>query len=243
MFKKNLLVSLCCGALLLGTTTILAATEQDNNMLPCHKTNLSKVVLHLSAEEWAVTNSANVTVEIDATLNNLGLGQMREEVMGKLKKIADTDWHITQFDRTQTESGLEAVQIAAEARLPENAMTNIRTQAKDLSKPGLNFKIANIDFTPSLAELEKTRMGLRAKIYDQVQNELTNLNKVYAEQKYFVYQINFDFVSPMPAMANVMMARVDGARNKAVGDASLSVSNKVIMNASVELASKIKSND
>ena len=160
--------------------------------------------------------------------------------MSNLKKIvSDVDWHITSFNRSKTQSGLETLRVIAEARVPEKQLSGLRAKAKDASRPGSTYRIANIQFTPSPADIQQTRAALRQEIYQQVKGELARLNAVYPKQKFQVNTINFtSFAMPAP---RPMMKRTDMMMAAEAAPAPrMSVSAKVVQNATVIFAAPFK---
>lgn len=199
----------------------------------------NSVVLQLQNEQWVTTNTAEVVIGIDATLDKLGLLQARDSVLKNLNLLAKTDWHLTEFDQIQNESGLEQLHIVATARVGEALLSGLRDQAKAMSKPGLAFHVLAINFTPSLAEIEAAKANLRSDLYSAAQDELTRLNKVYHDQKYIIHSINFtEGQPPLPTMMamNSLVAVGDGGGKTKSAAAVLAVSTKIQMNATIELA-------
>jgi len=201
-----------------------------------YKPVLNEVLYQTSAEQWVKTATAEVTVEINASLTASQLAELRASILEKLNKLAKSDWHITQFNSTANQSGLEQLQIFAQTRLAESALGNLRDAAKSISKPGETFTLASINFVPTLAENEAVRTQLRHLIYQRIQAELTQLNKTYPSQQYAVHRIEFTENSlPQPARGPQMMAM---AMNKtAVAEAApLTVANKIVLTARADLA-------
>lgn len=202
---------------------------------------MNKVSVHLQAEEWATTTSALVTVNVNAVMQQSDLGQSQKTVMSKLRMISDqATWHITSFSRHKDSSGLERVDIQAEARLPDTELPKLRDRAERVSKAGEKFRVINIQFKPALKDFERTRQNLREKLYSEAREELTRLNKVYGEQKFFLHNISFDGAAPpqpVPFQMKAMMRSADAGMREQV--APLTVGDKVIMNAVVTFASKI----
>lgn len=160
---------------------------------------LSQIAYQMTAERWATTKTAQVTVNLDAALSKLGLNNINDQVQKNLHDLAPSgDWHITQFNRTQDSSGLEMLHIEAQARLAGTELSGIRDKAKSISKPGETYTIANIDFSPSQAEMEQALASARTDIYQQVNQEITHLNQLYPKQQYFVYSISFNGANPNP---------------------------------------------
>jgi len=195
----------------------------------------STVTLQLQDEQWVTTNTAEVIVGIDATLDKLGLLQAREEVLKNLTQLAKTDWHLTEFSQMPNESGLEQLHISAQARIPEASLAGLRDQAKALSKPGLTFRILAINFVPSLTEIENAKALLRTAFYIAAQDEVARLNKAYPKQTYTIHSINFnDGPPPVPMNAYVALAG-DGMSKPKSAATVLAVSTKIQMTANVEL--------
>lgn len=197
---------------------------------------LNKVTLQLQADQWVTTNTALVYVSVNAAVNDQGMGAIQNDVMNKLKQLSDKgDWHMLSFNRSQDQSGLERVQISAQARLPQNELSGLRDKAKKISKPGETYTIDNVAFTPSDDELQKANADLRNNLYQQAKIEIDNLNKIYPDQKYYLYSIDFGAspIAPAPMVAGnqVMMAKFAGA------SAPVQVGNKVSLQATVVIAS------
>ena len=227
MLKK---ITLSMAAALLISSPVLA----ECNPPPI----LNEINFHLNAEEWVQTTSAKLVVNINAALNKRTLGQMRQQIMTNLNKIAAGKWHITTFDRSQDSSGLEKLFVVAEARVNESALTNVNAEAQTLSEPGIKYTIDNVDFTPSMADIERAKMNLRKTIYHDAQTEIATLNSTYPNQKYALHDIQFgeftNMSSGIRAMPMVMMAGGGSSNN----NANNAVSNLVKLTADVNIASK-----
>jgi len=220
-------ISLLAFMTLLMFSHVFADTEQTPQ--------LNTVTYRLTAEQWVSTTTAKVTVSVDATLSAEGMAAIQQQVMNNLANISPKgDWHITVFNRNQDQSGLESVYIEATARLPEDALATLRDAAKNISRSGETYRIANIEFTPSLAETEKVRTALRNEIYLQAKAEIATLNKTYSDQKYFLHSITFsDDALPILPPRPMMLAKVA----EQPSSSAMAVSNKLIVTAEVVVAS------
>jgi len=202
---------------------------------------INKVTLPLQAEQWVTTQTALVSVMVNAAVTDQGIERMQGDVLQQLKRFSDKgDWHIVSFDRQQDKSGLESIQILAQARLQQTDLGNLRDKAKSMSKPGLTFTINNVQFTPNEDEIRQANAALRSNIYQQAKTEIDTLNKIYPDQKYYLYQVNFFTPEiPMPMAPNAMYARGMAANVAAQAPAPqpLSVGNKVQLQATVIVAS------
>lgn len=200
---------------------------------------LNKVSLQLRSEQWVTTKTALVSVSANASVSDQGIVNVQSDVMQKLNQLSNKgEWHIVSFDRQLDKSGLESIQIMAQARLPQTELGNLRDKAKAISKPGETFTITNVQFIPSEDEIRQSNIALRNNIYQQAKAEMDALNNLYPEQKYYLFRM--DFMTPpvgeppMPMAQNtMMMAKMAYTQ----APPPLSVGNKVELQANVILAS------
>jgi len=196
---------------------------------------LNKVSLQLKADRWVTSQTAKVLVSVDAGLSDQGIEKLQAQVLGKLAQISSLgEWHVTSFTRTQDKSGLESVHIVAEARLPQSELANLRGKAKAITKPGETYTISDVQFTPSDEELMQANSALRGMIYQQARTEIEMLNKTYPEQKFYLYQIDFNAVNVMPMMETMRMNTMAAAAPMPAQP--LNVGNRQTMLANVVLA-------
>jgi hypothetical protein len=195
---------------------------------------LNRVSLRLTAEQWVSSKTALVTVSINAGVSDSALESIQTNVLKKLNELSNVgEWHITSFNRSLDQSGLEKVQMQAQARLPSQALPNLRNKAKALSKPGETFTLDDIQFTPSEEELREANMALRNNIYQQSKDELERLNKVYPEQKFYIHEINFLGNTPLRIPQNAMIAMKMGDNDM---NNSLAVGDKLVLSATIVAA-------
>lgn len=181
--------------LILFIIGVASISYADTNKPPA----LSRISYQLSTEQWAGTATAEVSMDLYALQDKLGTTDINQHMLQKLNKIAQADWHITEFNRNQDSSGVERVSISAKARVPSNLLATLRDKAQANSQPGETYKVTNIDFTPSVAEIEKAHVQARATLYGLIAQEINRLNQAYPAQHYFVYAINFNSGNPPPA--------------------------------------------
>jgi hypothetical protein len=235
-------------AIITGFTVFTSPAALAVMPMPYPGVSLNRVTLQLSAEQWATTTSARVIVSIDAAVKETQLNKLRTDILAKLDHLAPkAEWNITRFERTEATSGLAQIRVDAETRVPEASLGALNEKAKSLSKPGETYRVAAIDFSPSLPELEKIRGDLRNKILNDVKTELDRLNTAYPDQKYSLHDIQFNenFVSGPVALLAAPTAAMEktatgGAADTTAKTTSLAVSNKITINAVVTLASVIK---
>jgi hypothetical protein len=240
---KSKLILLLLVVSLLATVPVRAEEQKCSNHSMHKRIPLNKVVYHLSVEQWVVSDKANVTVSIDANLQQQAVDQLQTQVMSNLQKLSNAEWRITYYSRHQDQSDLERVNMQAEARVSQAALNDIRGKASTLSKPGIKYTIANIDYAPSTADIEHVRQELRQAVYTQTQAELDRMNKIYANGDFSIHHVDFFYGDVNPRQ--VMMKR--GASQEmmmtamaAPVPASMAVSQKEKLTAMVTFASKMR---
>ena len=218
---------------------ILCTMSAFAQAMPHKLPPVDKVIYQVSVEDWVTTVTAKVEVAIDVSLDTEGLAKARSGILSKLQHIAKGDWQITGLERSQDQSGLERLSARAEARLPELLLVNLNKTAKSVSKPGETYRVFNVDFTPSLAEIEVVRETLRKEVYEQVKQEVARLNELYPNQQYHAHEVNFVSARIVPLPRRKLTAmQSTAATPEAQAPIGLAVSNKVLMNAKVVLSSK-----
>ena len=200
---------------------------------------LNMVTLQLSAEQWVTTKTALVTVGVNASVSDNDIGKIQSQVKDKLNALsAKGEWHILSFNRNQDQSGLEKIQLTAQARLPESELSGMRDKAKAISKPGETFTVDNVEFIPSNEEVRAANTALRADIYQQAKDELAQLNKVYSDQKYYLHDVNFLGLAPIRAQrSQAMMLMQTKSMGNDMASAALAVGDKLKLSATVTLSS------
>jgi hypothetical protein len=152
----------------------------------------SVVSLKLHTQGWVQADSVKLTVGVELTEQADQTQAVSADIFNKLKHIAAGTWHIRDYHRGQSASGLATISAKAEIRLPAVAVTKATQVLKTISKPGESFKLLASDYSPSALLLEKERARLRAVIYQQAQDEINALNKQYSQQHYQLASINFN---------------------------------------------------
>lgn len=195
----------------------------------------------LEAEQWVSTSTANVVVAVDASINQNQVSTIQQSINAGLQSIAKADWQIIDMQRNQDSSGLENIHVQAQARIATAAVAGVRTQADNLSKPGIKYTIVDTQFTPTQADLDAAKAKLRQNIYQQIATELKTVNDTYGDERYQVYQVQLqDGNNPQPLADNMMMARanVNTVAMVAAPQAAPNpaVDQKLTMNADVRLA-------
>lgn len=226
--NKLILFTACC--------LISLPTWAEDSLEPL----MNSVKLQLQAEQWISTKTALVNIIINAAVTDKGIEKIQSEVMNKLNSLSTTnDWHVLSFDRQLDKSGLESIQIIAQARLPQSALANLRDKTKSMSKPGETYSLNSVQFTPSEEEIRLANVNLRNNIYQQTKDEIDTLNKAYPQQKFYLHQIDFQAPPmPMPMMQNEFAATaMRGSDNMTKSAPPLTIGNKAQLQANIVLTS------
>ncbi len=199
---------------------------------------LDRVLFQISSKQWVTTQTAQLTVSINATLSNADLVKARTDMMVSLNKIAKGDWHLTEFDRSQDSSGLEKLYVQAQVRVDQATLTDIYQNAKTVSTPGTKYEVSGVDFKPSLEETQAVRAKIREQLYQQVNEEIARMNKAYPTQNYSVSNLVFvEGGDNVPQPPRAYQAKEMNTMVMAAAPAPLTVSNELVMTAVVEAAS------
>jgi hypothetical protein len=224
--KKMLCLLMC----IFAASTTWAAVDLS--------TLMNKVTIQLQAEQWVTTKTVLLTVVANSTVTDQDIGQVQSGILEKLKRISDQgQWHVVSFNRQQDQSGLENIRILAQVRLPQTDLAGLRNKAKAMSKPGETFAIDNVQFVPSEDETREAMSALRTNLYLQAKTEIDNLNKLYPDQKYYLYNIDFSQGAVAPMAMAASTAYMEKSQVNRVAAAPIDVGNKVYLQANVIIAS------
>lgn len=201
---------------------------------------LDKISFQVASRQWVSTQTALLQVSVNVTLNHADLVKARADIMDSLAKIAQGEWHLLEFDRSQDSSGLEKLTVVAQARVDQAKLTDVYRNAKTVSMPGAKYDVSAIEFKPSLEETQAVRSKIRETLYQQVNDELARMNKAYPGQHYSVSHLAF-VEGEIPQQPKAYQAKELNAMVLAGSSApALTVSNELLMTAFVEAASNRK---
>jgi hypothetical protein len=198
-----------------------------------------RIVFDVSAEEWVTTQTARVTVGVNAAVAGASAGTMRADMVQAVNALAKADWRLINFSRNQDQTGLERWYAVYEARLPETSLGGLHEAAKKSSKAGMQLAISEIDFSPTLAEIEAVRATLRSQLAKQVNDQLAAMNTALPGRSYRIAEVNF-MSQGGGMMQPQMMMRADKmyASDAAVASSSAPMerSQKITMSVQAVLA-------
>src|SRR5262249_6101629 len=141
-------------------------------------------------------------------------------------------------NRSTSQNGLENWYAQFEARLPEKDLGGLSERAVKASRAGMRLTVAEVDFTPTLAEQEAARVDLRKQLMEKVSDELKAVNAAFPGRDFRVAEISFGGVQAarprMFAMAKMQDAAVAEAAPMAAGE--VQTAQKLTLNATVTFA-------
>ena len=189
---------------------------------------------------------ARVIAVVDASLPAGQVGEARAGLRRALQELApEAEWHITGFNRAQDPSGLEQWRVEAETRLPEAALGNLNETARDLSRPGRKVRIAGIDFTPTMAEMEAALSALRQELYAAAEAELGRVRAQWPDRDYRIHRIDVapeGMIPQPPPQLHAMRAEASFEMAATGGGADFAISRKLMLAATVVLATGGRAN-
>jgi hypothetical protein len=183
-----------------------------------------RVMFDLSAEDWVTTKTARVIANVEAAVQGNTAGTIRAAMAKALDDLLKIEWRLIAFNRNQDQTGMERWSATFEARVPETMLAGINENAKKVSKPGMQVSVNNIDFSPTLEEMQAAIVGVRAKIYKMANEQLAALNAAMPGRTYRIALINFtpeaeDNVAPAMPMVLRGMARAKTMMAESAPDA------------------------
>ena len=147
----------------LSIMTLLISGIASGSVLAANSLILNNISYQITEQQWVKSDQATAIIAISATVSDQNVASLRQSIMHNLQRIASGDWHITQFNRTKTSSGLQSVNARAQIFLPFSQLDQISARVKNVSKAGQTYSVAGLNFNPSPADVTKTQAALREK--------------------------------------------------------------------------------
>ncbi len=224
---------------------LLPVTAQAQQMAPYKPDD--QIVLRLSQEDYVTAKTARVTLNVTAAQKGSDAGKIRADMLVVVAKVnKDANWRVISFDQSKDDAGLVRWNAQLEARLPETALGKLDETVQSISKPGVQFKVGEIDFSPTLAEQEAGYAKLREQIYQRAQEELARINTQFKGRTYRIARVDFasNYGMSRPMMAKAMRAPMADAEMSVAGSAGMSsstaggmsVDQKIILDATATFA-------
>lgn len=202
--------------------------------------------VELSAEGWVSTKTARVMVNVEAAVTSNTAGTMRAAMIKSLNDVVKADWRLTTFNRSQDSTGMERWSAMFEVRVPEADLNGLGEKAKAASKAGMQIRVSNIDFSPTLDETQATAAQLRTQVLKAANEQLASINATFTGRNYRISSVEFmgggAASPPAPMMMKALRAMsasgVAGGpeMDMAVSEPSMERSEKMIVSARVVFA-------
>ncbi len=212
---------------------------------------MDDINLSFTVEDWINSNTAEVTMTVNASTEGQDGLDLRTEIKEALETLVDTEWRFIDISRNTGRSGLEEWNVMAQARVEEKDLNNLPSRAKELGRKGLQYRVGNVDFTPTKEQFEDLYRDLRSKINGLISEELSTLNTELSGRKWRVGGVNYNFGSAPMSHAragHVMVAMSANAvpdmdfedAGSGAGDfGGFEVSQKIELSATVTVSSVV----
>ena len=182
-----------------------------------------RVVFDLAAEDWVNTKTARVIVSVEAAVSGANAGSTRADMIKAVNALSAADWRLTNFNRNQDPTGLEHWSASFEARLPEASLGGLAESAKKSSKAGMQLTVAEMDFSPTLDEIEAVKSNLRAQIYKKASEQLSTLNNTITGRNFRIATIDFAGTENTSMPVQILRQAVPISMNASVSSDAASV--------------------
>lgn len=165
----------------------------------------NQISMQLQQEGWVNSNTAQVTVSIQAATNKNDSSAIVANITKKLKDLIKDpiSWRLIDLSTEKNSAGLFAISAKMSARLDNAQLTALQNSIDSLNKAGEQYKVEGIDYQPTLAEISNENTRLRVLIYKDVLEQQRIINGAFADSKYQLQSLNFDSsytASPRPMM-------------------------------------------
>ncbi len=176
--------------MILRVFMVIAIFLSLSGVSPADEVKGGVITLTLSHEQWVMAETARVVVNVSSIGKEEEMAGIRLEVLKTLERLAQTEWHITSYQRSRDQTGLTRFNLVAEGRVPEKGLNNLYQRAEELSRAGLQLRVMEIDYSPTVEEMENAMAEARRRIYERAFFEAENASKIL-RTKCRVLEVNF----------------------------------------------------
>ncbi len=200
-----------------------------------------EVILVLEVEEWVETQSATVRLQADLAVAAGTFGAARADLLETLDGFGiDARWRVVDFAKQRDDAGFERWSVTSEARVPEAALADLSAKAEAATKPGRALRVAEVDYSPTLAEREAVSDQLRGRLYSRIAAEIASLNQAFEDRSFRVRMIDFTpSIRPQPRFETMPRAAALQSGGPAPRAAALTAAEKAVLTARVHLAASV----
>jgi uncharacterized protein YggE len=195
----------------------------------------TRINMTLEAERWVKTTTAQVDVNVNASLAADQLKGLQTKLVSSLKRLIPEDWQVVGFNQSQAASGLSNISAQLTSRLTQEQIAKLSKDLGKLQSDGINYTLGTVDFSPSLTDLQQARQQLRSQLYKEAKQALARANQQLTPLKFSIKAIRFsDSAQPAPAPRPMMFSRAA----ETAGADNPGVSRKLKLYANLVLASE-----
>lgn len=215
---------------------------------------MDAVHLEFTVEEWLNSGTAEVTIDIDASIEGAEGLELRQTIKNSLAEIIpNVEWRFSRVNRSRDRTGRETWRIGAQARVEEELLNDLSGKCKKLGAVGLQFRVGYVDYSPTKEAVEELNRTLRLKINTLVANELTKISIELPDREWRVSGIEYggemsvsNFRMSPKGQGQIMASAVnhiesydDDGGDDAVGSGGFEISQKITLHASVTISSTV----
>jgi hypothetical protein len=160
------------------------------------------VTLQFTVDESITSDTVRATLSVSKVISD----ETAFDLRATLRTVVDVPWEIVTLQRYD-DNGLERLNAAATARIPDSEAASLNKKLRDVNKSGLKIEVAALDYSPQRERVEEAKVKLRESIYTLAQQEagrLNNLVKAEAGDSWRVGSI--DFARAEPVLSKAMRA-------------------------------------
>lgn len=139
-----------------------------------------KVYCDLKVEKDIQSDTVRVYVLCTLSVSGSDSGRIRPVLDEALANVLDGKWQFASIERAEDKSGLERVVVIATIRVKEHHAGGLVDRLKQASRAGLQLTLQRLLTRPPRADVDKARLELRRRIYEQALQEAATLNEVCA---------------------------------------------------------------
>ena len=157
-----------------------------------HHIPMDTVHLEFAVEEWLNSGTAEVTIDIDASIEGAEGLELRQTIKDSLAEILpNVEWRFSRVNRSRDRTGRENWQIGAQARVEEEQLNDLSGRCKKLGAVGLQFRVGYVDYSPTKKAIEELNRTLRAKSNVLVSDELVIRGTELTQRNWRVSSIQY----------------------------------------------------
>lgn len=198
-----------------------------------------QISMQIQEEGWVSSQTAQVSVAIQAASNKEDVSALMDAMTNKLKHLIKqpVSWRLVDLSTQKNDAGLFAVSARMTARLTHQELAQLQASIESLNKAGEQYKIADVDYQPTLAEISAENTKLREQIYHAVLEQQEKINLSFQQEKYQLQSLNLDTPYVVGGRPNTMMYATANGGRQAQEENAMPFSQHLVLTANVTFSS------